>query len=256
VTPAPTTRPPSLDLGLQTWPAIDRGEVLLLVPVGAVEQHGPHLPLATDAVVAAAVARHAAETLTAQGKRVLVAPALAYGASGEHEGFPGTISIGHEALRCLLVEFARSACRWASGTIFVNGHGGNVPTLKRAVEQLRIEGRAVAWTSCDLVGSDAHAGRTETSLLLHLTPSAVRLEEAVSGCSTPLAEILPRLRAEGIRAVAPSGVLGDPAGSGADEGRELFRTLVQNLVAELLALDVTQSGRLAQADAAREPVRS
>ena len=74
------------------------GEPLLLVPVGSVEQHGPHLPLATDAMVANAVTRAAAERLDADGTPVLVAPSVNYGASGEHEGFPGTVSIGHEAL--------------------------------------------------------------------------------------------------------------------------------------------------------------
>ena len=116
------------------------------------EQHGPHLPLATDAIVAAAVAREAARVLASHGAQVVVAPTAAYGASGEHEGFPGTMSIGHEALHAVLVELGRSACRWAAGVVFVNGHGGNVPTLKKAVELLRYEGRAVAWTSCDLPG--------------------------------------------------------------------------------------------------------
>jgi creatinine amidohydrolase len=85
---------------------VDRPTVL--VPVGAVEQHGPHLPLDTDACVAAAVAARAAAATN-----LLVAPPVAYGASGEHEGFPGTVSIGHAALRLLLVELGRSAGRWA-----------------------------------------------------------------------------------------------------------------------------------------------
>ena len=88
----------------------------------------------------------------------MVAPALSYGASGEHEDFPGTISIGHEALHLLLVEYARSACRWAEGVIFVNGHGGNAETVTSAVELLRSEQRSVAWTSCGVPGGDAHAG--------------------------------------------------------------------------------------------------
>ena len=122
------------------------------MPVGSVEQHGPHLPLATDTMLANAVTRAAAERLDATGVRVLVAPSLNYGASGEHEGFPGTVSIGHEALFLLLAEFGRSACRWAGGVIFVNGHGGNTSTLTKAVELLRYEDRAVAWTSTSLPG--------------------------------------------------------------------------------------------------------
>jgi mycofactocin system creatininase family protein len=142
------------------------------------------------------------------------------------------------------VELGRSACRWAAGVVFVNGHGGNVPTLKKAVELLRYEGRAVAWTSCDLPGADAHAGRTETSLLLDLTPDVVVVDDIEGGCTIPVAELMPRLRAEGVAAVAPNGVLGDPRGSSAEEGARLFAALVDRLVAELTALEVVGAGRL------------
>ena len=152
-------------LGERAWPEID-GRPTLLVPVGSTEQHGPHLPLDTDARVAAAVAARAADA-----GALLVAPPVAYGASGEHEGFPGTVSIGHEALRLLLVELGRSAARWAGRLVFVNGHGGNVPTLVDAVRLLRYEGRDAAWFAC-APGGDAHAGRTETSLMLALDPAA------------------------------------------------------------------------------------
>ena len=154
-------------LGERAWPEID-GRPTLLVPVGSTEQHGPHLPLDTDARVAAAVAARAGGN-----GALLVAPPVAYGASGEHEGFPGTVSIGHEALRLLLVELGRSAARWAGRLVFVNGHGGNVPTLVDAVRLLRYEGRDAAWFAC-APGGDAHAGRTETSLVLALAPALVR----------------------------------------------------------------------------------
>ena len=88
-------------LGEQVWPSVPDGPTLL-VPVGSVEQHGPHLPLDTDARVAAAVAARTG---------LLVAPPVAYGASGEHEAFAGTVSVGHAALRLLLVELGRSAAR-------------------------------------------------------------------------------------------------------------------------------------------------
>ena len=154
-------------LGERAWPEID-GRPTLLVPVGSTEQHGPHLPMDTDARVAAAVAARAGGN-----GALLVAPPVAYGASGEHEGFPGTVSIGHEALRLLLVELGRSASRWAGRLVFVNGHGGNVPTLVDSVRLLRYEGRDAAWFAC-APGGDAHAGRTETSLVLALAPTLVR----------------------------------------------------------------------------------
>lgn len=234
----------SLGLGQQRWPTVSSHEALLLVPVGSVEQHGPHLPLATDGMIANAVTRAAAERLDEEGVSVLVAPSLNYGASGEHEGFPGTISIGHEALFLLLTELGRSAARWARGVIFVNGHGGNTATLTKVVDLLRYEGRAAAWTSTALPDADAHAGETETSLLRHLAPWAVRLDLMSPGATEPLPALMPRLRAEGVRSVSPNGVLGDPTTSSVEHGRELFERLVRNLVAELVALDVTQNGRL------------
>lgn len=240
----PVPKATSLGLGQQRWPKVRADEALLLVPVGSVEQHGPHLPLATDAMVANAVTRAAAERLDAQGTTVLVAPSVNYGASGEHEGFPGTISIGNEALFTMLTEFGRSATRWARGVIFVNGHGGNTATLTKVVDLLRYEGRPVAWTSMDLPGADAHAGDTETSLLRYLAPWAVRVDLLAAGAIEPVADLMPRLRAEGVRSVSPNGVLGDPTTSSAERGRDLFDRLVRILVAELVALDVAQNGRL------------
>jgi creatinine amidohydrolase len=221
------------------WPALPEAPVLV-VPLGSVEQHGHHLPLGTDTSVACAVAEAAVGTLD----DVLLAPALAYGASGEHEGFPGTISIGTAALTGLLVEYGRSACRWAGRVLIVNGHGGNVEALRTAVPLLRSEGRDVAWFPCGVPGGDAHAGRTETSLMLHVEPEWVLRERAVPGDTTPIPELLPRLRAEGVRAVSPTGVLGDPAGATAEDGAALLAAVVEHLVAAARTWHVDAAGRL------------
>jgi creatinine amidohydrolase len=213
---------------------------LLVVPLGSVEQHGHHLPLATDTAVACAVAASAAEGLDG----ALLAPALAYGASGEHEGFPGTISLGTEALTGLLVEYGRSAGHWAGRVLIVNGHGGNLDALVAAGSVLRAEHRDVAWFPCGVPGGDAHAGRTETSLMLHVEPEGVLGERAVAGETTPVAELMPRLRSEGVRAVSPTGVLGDPAGASAAEGAALLGALAGRLVAAVAGWDVDPTGRL------------
>jgi mycofactocin precursor peptide peptidase len=212
-------------LGERTWTEVERTTVL--VPVGSLEQHGPHLPLDTDARIPAAVPRRAADPST------LIAPPLAYGASGEHEGFAGTLSIGHAALRAVLVELGRSAGAWASRLVFVNGHGGNLPTVAEAAIQLRAEGRDVAWSGCVVPGGDAHAGRTETSILLALDPSVVRLGAAEVGNTAPLRDLMPVLTSGGVKAAAPNGVLGDPRGATAAEGEALLATLVENLRDEL-----------------------
>jgi len=232
-------------LGRMSWPDLEKGRgALLLVPVGSLEQHGPALGLATDALIASRVTHDALGHLAGAERRLLIAPTVPYGASGEHEDFPGTVSIGTEALRTLLVELARSACRWAEGVVFVNGHGGNVDALVAAVTGLRREGRAVAWTSCRARGSDAHAGRTETSLLLALDPASVDPRRLAPGRVEPLASLLPQLRDEGVRAVSPNGVLGDPTYASADAGRRLHAEMVQGLVAELRHIDVDDHGRL------------
>ena len=224
------------DLADAVWPQLP-GRPLLVVPLGSVEQHGHHLPLATDTRVAEAVAR-------AAGPDAVVAPAIPYGASGEHEGFPGTVSIGTEALAAVLVEYGRSACRWAGRLLVVNGHGGNLDALRRAVPLLRAEGRDAAWFPCGVPGGDAHAGHTETSARLHVEPDAVRADGAVAGDPTPIAELLPRLRAEGVRAVSPTGVLGDPAGASAEEGAELLAGMAGRLAAAVRAWAADPTGRL------------
>jgi creatinine amidohydrolase len=175
---------------------------------------------------------------------VLLAPPLAYGASGEHEGFPGTLSIGHPALRAVLVELGRSAGAWASRLVFVNGHGGNLPTVPDAVAQLRREGRDVAWFGCAVARGDAHAGHTETSILLALDPGVVRLAAAQPGNTTPLAELLPTLVRGGVAAASPNGVLGDPTGATAEEGEELLGTLAAQLRDALARWQPTPAGRL------------
>ena len=226
-------------MGERTWTELDGpAPRTVLIPVGSLEQHGPHLPLDTDARIAAAVARRAADP------SMLLAPPLAYGASGEHEGFAGTLSIGHAALRAVLVELGRSAGAWASRLVFVNGHGGNLPTVAEAAIQLRAEGRDVAWSGCVVPGGDAHAGRTETAILLALDPSVVRLAAAEVGNTAPLQELMPVLTGGGVRAASPNGVLGDPRGATAAEGEALLATLVENLRDQLERWKPDQRGRL------------
>lgn len=228
------------------WPSIPN-QPLLLVPLGSTEQHGPHLPFTVDAAVASAVTRVAGERLGA-----VVAPVLAYGSSGEHQQFAGTLSIGRDALRLLLVELVRSARTWASRVVLVNGHGGNAPVLSEVVPSLRAEGHDVAWLGLGVPSgsaptsapSDAHAGRTETALMLHLAPEAVGPFDDVAGSTVPLAELMPALRAGRLRETSPSGVLGDPRGATAAWGAELFAHLVDHVVARVGWAEVGERGEL------------
>jgi creatinine amidohydrolase len=216
---------------LMFWPQVPSG-ALFLVPTGSYEQHGPHLPLDTDTRIAVAVADRASQAL-GDGTPVVVGPAIAYGASGEHQDFPGTVSVGTDALHQVLVELGRSACVWAARVVFVNGHGGNLTALRTATRLLRAEGRDVGWVPCAVSAGDAHAGYVETSVMLHLAPVDVDLARAVAGNLEPLQRLMPALVSAGVRSVSPSGVLGDPRGATAEAGRELLASIVDDVVARL-----------------------
>ena len=197
----------------------DIHEPLLLVPVGSCEQHGPHLPLATDTIIA--------EHLCSQVIDVLVTPPIGIAASGEHAGFPGTLSIGNEALTRMLIELGRSA-DWSKGIVFVNGHGGNTRAIALAAAALQAESRRVAAWSPRIDG-DAHAGRTETSIMLAIAPHLVDMSRAVAGNTNSLSEIMDDIRASGIKGVSESGVLGDPRGATGDEGKQLLTEMIADL---------------------------
>lgn len=219
----------SMRLGDLSWPAVS-STWLLAVPVGSTEQHGPHLPLSTDTDIAIAVC----DRLARVRADVIVAPAVAYGSSGEHAGFPGTLSIGRRALELLLVELARSATETFARVVFVNGHGGNADALRRAARTLVREGRDVlAWSPA--ANGDAHAGWTETSLQLAIDPTRVVATAAEAGEVGQLAALLPALRAGRLREITPNGVLGDPAGASAADGRALLDAMSMGLAGAVVA---------------------
>jgi len=220
------------------WPSIP-SQPLLLVPLGSTEQHGPHLPFTVDAVIAEAVARSAGERIGA-----VVAPVLAYGSSGEHQQFAGTLSIGQDALRLLLIELVRSARTWATRVVLVTGHGGNAPVLSEVVPTLRAEGHDVAWLGLGVPGGDAHAGRVETSLMLHLAAQLVGAFSGVAGSTEPLAALMPQLQSGRLLEVSPSGVIGDPTDATAAEGATILRALVDDVVARIELNTVGQRGEL------------
>jgi creatinine amidohydrolase len=209
-----------------TWPEAERDMTgaVLAVPVGSTEQHGPHLPLSTDTDIAAALV----ERLAARRRDVVAAPAVAYGSSGEHAGFAGTLSIGREATELLLVELGRSASATFAAVVLVSAHGGNRVPVEHAERRLRAEGRRVLAVFPRWPG-DAHAGRVETSLMLALHPDRVRRERAEAGATAPIDELMPRLVAGGVRRVSANGVLGDPAGADAAEGQRLLDRAVEEL---------------------------
>lgn len=229
---------------------------IAVVPIGAIEHHGPHLPLSTDALVAERVADAAAARVAASGIDAWLLPTVSYGKSDEHHWAPGTVWLEGTTLLEQLVEIGRSIAATPARTVaFVNGHGGNVMLLGWANRELRrrfglrsfsmpagIGGAADGRDGRpDELGQGIHAGFVETSVVMHLAPELVA------------AELPPRNVPERIAALrhigfngkpvmfgwtsddfGPTGVIGDPTGANAAAGAELFERGV-GFVAEALA---------------------
>lgn len=235
VLPADCGDPALPPLTLARWPEIAVSAMdLLLWPIGSTEQHGRHLPLGTDTVIATELAAAAHAQFPGLG----LAPALPLGASGEHAGFPGTLSIGTPALTLVIVEFVRHASLSWKQVLIVNGHGGNGPALQAAQELMRYEGRSLTVWNAASPGprADAHAGHRETSLMLFLRPETVRTDLAVAGALEPLSELLEPMRQGGVKAVSPDGVLGDPDGATAEVGAQAFAWMLDRLIAVVESL--------------------
>lgn len=227
-------------LGNATWPEVDgiarltdpdrAPAPIVLLPIGSTEQHGPHLPLATDTLIAEELAERAVHHTDG----LMIGPTISVSASGEHAEFPGTLSIGSQVMSSVVVELVRSA-DWAAGVVLVNGHGGNHDAITSAVATLTAERRNVLawWPSWpqrrDGGPADLHAGRIETSMMLAIDPGLVRLELATAGADTTIAD----LRARGVRAVSGTGVLGDPDGASGREGERFITGFVDDLVHQI-----------------------
>ena len=211
-----------MDLGVARTDTV--GSPRLLIPVGSCEQHGPHLPLATDTIIAEHICRAAARDRT----DLCVTPPIAIAASGEHAGFAGTVSIGAEVLTHVLIEIGRSV-DWSSGCVFVNAHGGNVAATRDAIDVLTSEGRpAVMWGPTG-DPTDLHAGHIETSVMLWLRPDLVGDYQAVTPVQIHLSDVIH----DGVRAHSASGVLGDPRTATANDGRDIVTRWTADLTSFL-----------------------
>lgn len=217
-----------MNLGDQHWPDLTATPTVLAVPLGATEQHGPHLPLNTDTTIATDLCQRLAQRLP----NIVVAPALPYGSSGEHAAFPGTLSIGQAALELLIIELVRSADHFI-GVVLVNGHGGNRTPLHAATSRLRAEQRNVLAWSPTGPPHDSHAGHTETSVMLRIRPDRVTLAAAEPGNTAPLPDLIDQLRQSGIAAISPNGILGDPTGANPTHGETLLQRWTDTLVADV-----------------------
>ncbi len=236
-------------LGELTWPEAKtrfREVDIALLPVGAIEQHGPHLPLDTDAFDAEYLAR---EVAAACGKpKPLVLPLIPYGVSYHHEDFAGTLSLSPDTLSRVVYEIGMSAARHGiAKLIMVNGHGGNGPSLHFAAQMINRD--AHVFTCVDTgetsdhdiesmaeTPNDVHAGEIETSTTLAVRPHLVRLTKArklVPQFSSQYLDFTSRRSVTWYahtKRLSRNGVLGDPTRASREKGEEMWRVMIRNLV--------------------------
>jgi creatinine amidohydrolase len=252
--PAENRRVPwTRHLADMTWPevaeAVATGSTTVILPLGATEQHGPHLPLATDSLRAAALA----ERLAALLPDVLVAPVLPLGCSDEHAGFAGLLGLDAETLAGVIVHCAQRMAAWGvRRLVLLSAHGGNGQALALARSRLArdLPELAVCEPGAGLGPAEAvralanaagvtpealglHAGEWETSEILSLFPEAVRTAEATAGYTGEMGAVPATLRAVGLRPVTPNGVLGDPTGADGPRGARYLDAVARQIADEV-----------------------
>jgi creatinine amidohydrolase len=242
----------ALVLDRMSWPEVkaelEAGRETVVVAFGATEQHGPHLPLATDALLGDHLALLIAERLDA-----FVAPTVRVGCSEHHLAFPGTLSISEETFHAVVADLVRSLARGGFRKIvLIPTHGGNFAPLAGAVEKLgAVEGVevravtdlgalfAIVQTGVDEYGvpvgeGGLHAGEWETSMLMAIHPDLVHPERGEPGYTGDLQEALGRVFTGGIEALSGNGVIGDPAQASAEHGERYWAEI------EKIALDAVR----------------
>ncbi|MQY18390.1 creatininase family protein [Nocardia macrotermitis] len=237
--------------------SLNRDSVLVL-PTGAIEPHGPHLPLRTDLVVAEAVAAAGVERAVAEGTDAWLLPGLGYTKSDEHSHFPGAMWISADTLMRTLIDLGRSiAATPARRLLFVNCHGGNSALLEVALRELRRRFDLQTFLYARSAnpgpteeGFGIHAGWAETSVMLHLRPDLVDMSLAKAAVPHALTEYKEIGFGKPVRFgwladdFDESGVIGDPTGADAAIGAELFGASVDGLVQALPEVARFDPGRV------------
>ena len=237
-------------LGHLTWKeAEDRLKLvdIALLPVGATEQHGPHLPLDTDAFDASYLAEQVA--LRCSGTKPLVLPLLPYGVSYHHEDFSGTISISNETLSRIVYEIGMSiALSGVTKLLIINGHGGNDPALNFAAQMINRDAHIFVCVDSgetsdvdilELIDTrnDVHAGEIETSTSLATRPKLVQLNRAEKFVPQFSSRYLNFTAAHRVswyaytRKISPVGVMGDPTKASVEKGERIWNLMIDHLTA-------------------------
>lgn len=255
------------DLTTEDFAALDVERTVALLPVAAIEQHGPHLPLSTDAAINEGILE-ASLPLVSDRLRALALPPMVVGASVEHESFPGTLSVAAEHLLPAWLDIGRSVARAGVRKLVIfNTHGGQKALVDLAAASLRAE--------CDLLVVRAsyfafgapeglfesdewmhgiHGGEVETSLMLHLKPHLVRTE-ALADFASLGARLASKNRLLGVEKpigfgwkaqdLNPAGVCGNAANADAARGAQYLSYLAAKLAALLEEVAATPLGIIA-----------
>jgi creatinine amidohydrolase len=259
--PTDTVAGPTRSFGWTTSPEHHaRGGQIVLVPTGSVEQHGPHLPVATDIWIATAIA----EQVARERPEVWLAEPISYGCSGHHTGFAGTLTLRVPTFIAVIEDVGSSIARDGGIPIFVNGHGGNRGPLSAALQALLDVGiSAWAVSYFELLAGDihdlftdahsavGHACAMETSIMAHLWPKAVH-SDLLPGPSAagawpdpflyPGHHIVHHRRFEQLDAL---GVVGDPSQASPEAGARLFQSAVRELGAVVDRIDRQRGAKTA-----------
>jgi creatinine amidohydrolase len=224
----------------------ERGDVDVLIPLGALEQHGPHLPLGTDTVIAEAIAAGVAKRVNA----LVVGPCLPVGCSEHHLSFPGTASVPEDVVSGYIRSTALTLLGHGFRYVYVeSGHAGNIPAMKAAVASMppNAVGRVAAFVdwpgqrramhawaekALGLSGAEvgSHSGHFETSIMLALAPETVDMSAAPEGFIGSPEEASELMQAEGIAAVSPIGVVGDARSASSEAGEGYLEVLIGSVV--------------------------
>jgi len=242
--------PSSYLWGELTWPdaagRLKEVDVALL-PVGAIEQHGPHLPLDTDAFDADYLARRVADACS--DPKPMVLPTVYYGVSYHHDSFQGTISISNDTLARLIYEIGTSvAGNGINKLVILNGHGGNSPALNHAAQMINRDAHIFVCVDTgetsdvdidNLVETpnDVHAGEIETSTTLAVRPHLVKMDQAIKSVPEFSSRYLDFTSKRGVlwyahtRRISNTGVMGDPTIASAEKGQKIWELMIAHLVA-------------------------
>ena len=245
----PTPKTPFL-LAEMTWPDAKRRfrEVdIALLPVGATEQHGPHLPLDTDSYDAEHLAGEVAARCS--DPRPIVFPLIPYGVSYHHDDFAGTISIRNRTLANMVYEIGMSAARHGiTKLVIINGHGGNDPALHFAAQEISRDAHIFVCvdtgetSDVDIYSmvdtpNDAHAGEIETSTSLATRPELVKMDKAeplIPQFSSRYLDFTSKRQITWYaytKKISKSGVVGDPTKASAEKGQKMWEIMIGHLVA-------------------------